>query len=127
MFPVVYSGKYRYRLIATSRSGNKRLLFAAFDKWVGIFRDDASGKRYIGVLPMLILEISYSRPPELSLFHASSMSYPVTLVNCTESYLEQIHSGRVAGNRPKVVVNDEVVEVWDELKESREEREDVRV
>ena len=54
----VSSGKYHYKLLATSRSGNKRLLFAGFDKWVGVFRDDASKKRYIGLFPGFILEIS---------------------------------------------------------------------
>ena len=57
-FKTVSSGKYRYVLLATSHSGNKRLLFAGFDKWIGVFRDDAAKKRYIGLFPAFILEIS---------------------------------------------------------------------
>lgn len=58
MFPKVKSGKYEYRLLATSKSGNKRLLFAGFDKWFGVFRDDFSNKRYIGIFPTIVLEVS---------------------------------------------------------------------
>jgi hypothetical protein len=57
-FKTVLSGKYQYILLATSRSGNKRLLFAGFDKWIGVFKDHTSKKLYIGLFPMIILEIS---------------------------------------------------------------------